>query len=164
MFGPPGTEGQLVVDFSSTPVGGAWTPANVGAVWIEWVDPSDPKDFKKERFVRTLEKWAETRLESLETWSARACTTIVTPDVVSTATLADHKTPHHSTWDTKDINGQVVPDGQYKVYIEVTEFEEQGPVASFEFTKGPTPQMPPSQDGANYTGLKISYTPGKSTN
>ena len=162
MFGPPGTKGELVVAFSTFVIGGGWQPANVGAVWIEWVDPAAPADITKERFVRTVEKWSNWRTESLETWVNRRCEfpkSPDNPDAVSTATLPDHSTPHMATWDTRDVNGDVVPDGAYRLYIEVTEFEEQGPIASYEFIKGPMPFMQSEPDGENNTGLTLTYTP-----
>jgi hypothetical protein len=159
MFGAPGTAGSLTVTFSTVEVGGAWHPANVGAVWIEWIDPTDPTNFKKERFVRTVAKWAAERIESLETWTTRICANKEEMDAVSKATFPDHSQMHMGEWDTKDINGQVVPDGDYKLYVEVTEFEEQGPISSFKFTKGPTALMLPPQDGSNVKGLTLTYTP-----
>ena len=41
-------------------------------------------------------------------------------DAISRATLRRHE-KHMLTWDMKDLMGQVVPDGKYKVGIEVTE-------------------------------------------
>jgi len=160
MFGPPGTEGIVMVTFSTQVIGQAWQPANVGAVWIEWIDPTDPTNFMKERFVRTLEKWADLRTDSLETWTTRTCANKTDPDVVTQATRVDHNQPHMGRWDTKDVNGQVVPDGDYKLYIEVTEYEEQGPLSSYKFTKGPTAQMLTLPDGPTNKGLILTYTPG----
>lgn len=166
MFGAPGTAGTLSVKFMSQDIGGnAWAPANIGAVWIEWVDPSDPTNFMKNRFVRAIEEWAGLREDSLETFVTRRCSQTdlnKDPDAIVAATLTDHHSQHMATWNGKDVNGQTVPDGEYKLYIEVTEFEEQGPISFFPFTKGPETKTWNPEDGEVNKGLVYTWMPGNS--
>jgi hypothetical protein len=162
-FGPPGTAGTLTVTFTTQVIGQLWQPANVGAVWIERVDPAAPDDFTKDRFVRAIEIWAGLRLPSLETYETRTCSNFepaFDPDAIVTPTLADHTKMHTSMWDGKDINGQVVPDGTYKVFVEVTEFEEQGPITFATFQKGPTPATITVPDGQATKNLVLNWAPG----
>ncbi len=147
-----GTPGTLTVDFTTTPIGERWGPANVGAVWIE--DASGV-------YVETLERWAALRAGSLYRWKAHACTSAWPEmDAMTGATLATHGTPHHDVWNGKDFKGTLAPDGTYELFIEVTETElNYGPLAMYEFHKGPKPEMLAPPDKPPHAGLKISYMP-----
>jgi MYXO-CTERM domain-containing protein len=150
--GSPGTQGTLTVDFSTQPLGQHWGPANVGAVWIE--DAAGA-------YIKTIERWAAIRARSLYHWSDHACISKwPEPDAVSSATMPNTQKPHHSTWSGKDLNGKVVPDGKYTLFIEVTETETNyGPMVTYEFEKGTMAQMLEPPDKPPHTGLKISYAP-----
>jgi flagellar hook assembly protein FlgD len=74
---------------------------------------------------------------------------------MTSATLPNHKT-HSVTWRLKDSNGNVVPDGNYKLVIELTEFSGTGKSQEYDFTKGPGPTMVMPPDTQYYTGVQIS--------
>lgn len=150
----PGTKGTLTVSFSTVRLGGKYAPFNCGAVWIE-----DALGF----YVRTLELWAGERQGSVVAWSQSVCKTdpkITAPDVITSATL-DKPGAHISKWDTEDFRGNVVADGVYTLWMQVTENEifPEGPFMAIEFTKGPAPAtvMPKAERGFN--DITLAYTP-----
>ena len=69
---------------------------------------------------------------------------------------------HDATWDCRDVNGNIVPDGQYKLSAEFTEdnsslfFNPQPKLLSIEFAKGAQPLtlMPPDQ--ASFTNMLLA--------
>lgn len=147
-----GTPGTLTVDFMTQIIGERWKPANVGAVWIE--DAAGA-------YIKTIELWAGLRIGSLYRWHEHACTAAWPEvDVVTAATRPNHDQPHHSVWKGKDLNGKLVPDGIYQLFIEVTETElNYGPLVMYQFEKGRNAQMLEPPDKPAHKGLKISYAP-----
>ncbi len=127
---------------------GQFAPRNVGAIWIENSSGG---------FVKTLAIWARQRLNHLNKFNAEAGANNV--DAVTSATLPDHVT-HMVTWNLKDLNGSVVPDGDYKVVVECT--DRNSPAGAFDtisFTKGPTRPMPQTiavPDATYFTGMSIT--------
>jgi hypothetical protein len=77
-------------------------------------------------------------------------------DAVSAATLRMH-VAHESTWDLHDVAGQLVPDGDYKVVIEISD----GSAKSIEvpFTKGPAAQQMKPADAVPCTGVSVDFQP-----
>lgn len=164
--GKPGTQGVLSVSFETQTLGTAphWGPSNMGAVWIE--DASGT-------YIKTIERWvSQLRERSLYHWQTHACTNAwPEPDAVSQASLAE-PAKHHSTWDSKDLHGKVVPDGMYYLLIEVTETETAyGPLVAYAFEKGAQPIADRSLSGSEIQvrprampfisplEVVISYTP-----
>jgi hypothetical protein len=158
----PSTPGTLTLQFMSVGNAGEYAPRNCGAVWIET---------SSGQFVKTLERWAGIRAGHLTAWTAASGgwgggfffatggNTADQMDAISAATLRPHQM-HSPTWNMKDTMGVVVPDGTYRVMIEVTESERKASaVASIEFEKGPTPvSLSPSDEGP-FQDLTLSYTP-----
>jgi flagellar hook assembly protein FlgD len=66
-----------------------------------------------------------------------------------------HKT-HSVTWSLKDSMGKEVPDGAYKLVIELTEASSTGKSQEIDFMKaaGAPPVMP--ADTQYYTGMKLT--------
>jgi hypothetical protein len=94
------------------------------------------------------------------------CTGQMVPDQVDVktqATIFEDNAMHMVTWSCHDIDGKVVPDGKYKLYIEEMEniYPDfpAGPLAMVEFEKGAAAStlMPPDQ--APFKGLKIVIEP-----
>jgi hypothetical protein len=151
--------GTLTVDFKTVSQGGLYSPANVGAVWIET---------SSGMFVKTLEKWGSIRAGNLTRWTQASGgwgsifgggNTADKMDAISKATLRGYGA-HHEMWSMKDAMGKVVPDGKYNLVIEACEDEFQpGASATVEFIKGPEPQNVMAPDKAPYTGLTLSYQP-----
>ncbi len=158
IVGMPGVEGTLEIKFLTTLLRGQYGPANCGAVWVE-------DSFMNH--VRTLEVWAEARRQSVVQWSLRGCDMEPLPEAISRATLTNHE-QHTSKWDMKDWRGAVVPDGEYTIWIQVTENEiaPEGPIMRIPFLKNSTPRvneeyMPPSDDPVEgIVDVFLTYTPG----
>ena len=106
--------------------------------------------------MQAIEVWARTRARYLSKWLA-ADPSGNRVDAISSATLSSHKT-HTSTWNLTDVNGNKVPDGDYTVYIEVTDQETKpGAWTSITFTKGPDPQTVTPPDEQYYKGVMLVY-------
>jgi hypothetical protein len=156
IVGAPGTPGTLTVTFTTTVTKGMYSPQNCGAVWVE-----DSLTF----YVRTLELWTAERHASIVQWDTRVCKkdpTVTAPDVITSATLRQHKS-HTSKWDLKDFRGNVVPDGQYTLWLQVAENEifPEGPFLEIPFTKGTTPQTftLPNDKLEGFKDITITYQP-----
>lgn len=156
IIGPPGTKGTMTVTFTTVTTNGLYAPRNCGAVWIEKAAPLL-------EYVRTLEIWAAERQMSIVQWNSRAChsdPTLLKPDVTTSATLPEPKT-HTVTWNLEDFRGNVVPDGDYVLWMQVAENEifPEGPFLNLPFTKDATPftMTLPSADG--FRDISITYTP-----
>ena len=147
--GTPGTPGKLQIDFTSATYLGRYEPENCGALWIEDMAGN---------YIATPAIWARIRTRPLYFYQAVRCQADK-PDVVTSATLDRHQA-HSVTWDGKDLQGIVVPDGMYVLNIEVTEDEaDVGRRSKYMFMKGASPEtlMPPDTECVR--GLKLVYTP-----
>lgn len=146
-----GTPGTLTVEFRTATYHGHYEPTNCGAVWIEDVSG---------QYIATPAIWAGIRMRNLFIWDARRCHQDV-PDVITSATLDDHNTPHTATWDGRDLDGKVVPDGTYVLNVEVTEDEfNYGRRVEVQFDKGTEPVTLEPEDTESVKDLKLSYAPG----
>jgi hypothetical protein len=142
---------SLSVSVTTTAPGGKYRPRNVGAIWI--ADSSG-------RFVKSLDVWGNRRLSHVTAWTAatRAAGAAGNKvDAVSSATLTAHRA-HNVNWNCQDYRGQVVPDGTYRVYFEVTDRSSSGPNHFETFTKGP---MAATVQGSatNFNGIALTFKP-----
>jgi hypothetical protein len=129
--GVAATTGKLTVRYKTRSLDGRYAPKNCTATWIETAD---------ERYVATIEVTAALRRPGLVYWQDHACPEKTGPDVVTSATLTDHEKEHVATWNGLDLDGKPVLDGDYVLYVEVTESDkEPGELTSFPFTRGPLP-------------------------
>ncbi|HEX7479488.1 MAG TPA: DUF2271 domain-containing protein [Polyangiales bacterium] len=136
---------SMTFDVLTHPVGGQYAPRNVGAIWIET---------SSGQFVKTLEAWAFIRAFYLTKFNAETAGNKV--DAVTSATLNSHTT-HHATWNLKDANGNVAPDGAYKIIVEVTDGDMTGQNTSVPFmlAAGAAPVMAP--DTQFFTGMQLAF-------
>ena len=130
-------------------------------VWV--TDSSDG-------FIRTLQKqgpkFSSGRWdEHFRTWNnARDDDTTV--DGYSGATAksysSSYKNPIDLEWDCLDKSGRLVPDGDYKFWVQyVEEDDRQGPLTTLSWTKGPesaTKTYPDHSDGGTLHHSKLSVT------
>jgi hypothetical protein len=136
-----------IVEFkvrTSSP-GGNYSPKNIGAIWIE--DASG-------NFIKTIKLWANKRKQYLYTWNTASGGNVI--DAMTGATASSHTT-HEVNWNLKDVNGNNVADGNYKLKIEMTDEHSQGPLASFDFPVGDPPSaiMPP--DESYFHDIELSW-------
>lgn len=145
--GQPTGMPKLTVDFTTVTFKGQYAPKNVGAVWI-----TNEQDV----FVKTLERWAVKRSKYLVKWKATSGANVV--DAVTGATRSQHG-PHSLSWDGTDVNGNLVPDGTYRVYIEFTEKNGAGPWTAIDVVKGTSPADITPANLAAFTAQHVTYTP-----
>jgi hypothetical protein len=128
---PPPTSGTLTLDYKTVSLMGRYRPRNCTAVWIETTAG---------QYVATIEILAALRKPGLVYWQDHACTEKPGPDVVTKATLPDHEKPHQAIWNGLDFEEKPVPDGPYKLFIEVTETDKDpGEFGMFDFMKSAEP-------------------------
>jgi hypothetical protein len=163
------TPGQTTIDVATQTDNGRYAPANSGAIWIETSPagqdplPAAEREGSVEsgEFVRSLQFWAAERRTTLVTYNASLCDQ-ETVDVVASATLEDHSTPHSLVWDGTDYAGRPVPDGEYVLWLEITE-NEFFPVSVQQrviFTKGPAPDLQVRENLKGFASINLAYTPG----
>jgi hypothetical protein len=146
-----GSTCSLSVSVTTTAPGGKYQPRNVGAIWI-----ADDAGV----FIKSLDVWGNRRLSHVTAWTAATKAAGVPGnkvDAVSSATLTAHRA-HNVSWNCEDYNGQVVPDGTYRVYFEVTDSNNSGPNHFETFTKGPTPATAQA-NATNFNGIVLTFTP-----
>jgi len=123
------TQGELTVSTSTSSAGGNYSPRNIVAIWIE--DDAG-------NFVKTLLAYANNRKTHLNTWqatTAAAGTEYNTVDAITGATKSSHAT-RTCVWNGEDYNASLMPDGEYKLWMELTDKNNTGNFSSFQFTKG----------------------------
>jgi len=99
-----------------------YAPRNVGAIWISSLDG--------DRFVRTVAAWGPMYFDHALMWIDHSEGSLV--DAVTLPTRSSHARPVEATWDCRDHEQQLVAAGGYRVNIEFTEAEVQGPALTRE--------------------------------
>ena len=152
------TDGAVTFTVTTANYTANYSPNNVAVVWV--VDSSN-------RFVKTLCRHARTRINYLLQWNAsRGSYTNV--DGVTSATLTSQPQTHAVTWNCRDTNNAVAPDGAYYFRVEYTSANGQGPYMpnGCGFVKGPTafstnyPNL--TSSGGQFTGMSLTFTPATS--
>jgi hypothetical protein len=138
---------RLTVAFTTASFQGEYAPRNIGAVWV-----TDAQDV----FVKTLHVWAGKRIKYLTKWNGASGGNMV--DAITSATWKQHGA-HALVWDMTSAGGEVIPDGAYRVYIELTEQNGAGKWTSIDVVKGQAPSalMPPDQP--TFVEQSIVYSP-----
>ena len=153
--GAVSTDGAATFRVSTRSYGGNYNPNHVLAIWVTDAQTN---------FVKTLKRQAATRVQYLYQWRAVSRSNVV--DAVTGATLGSHQT-HTLTWNCRDTNNVVVPDGTYRFFVEYTEDNAQGPwtatnVVSFYKGAAGVTSYPAAQ--TYFTNLMILYAPAPATN
>jgi hypothetical protein len=146
------TEGVLTVTATTSSAGGNYSPRNVVAVWIE---------DEQGNFVKTLMAYAANRKTHLNTWEASttaAGSAFNVVDAITGATRNSHDT-RMSTWNGTDVNGNIVPDGVYKVRMELTDKNSTGNFSTFQFTKDTIPLNLTPQNVPSFSNISIAWEP-----
>lgn len=144
------TSGQLTVSVSTSQAGGGYAPKNIVAIWVE-----DGQG----NFVKTLLAYANSRKTHLNTWQAStsdAGTEYNTTDAITGATKNSHAT-RECTWDATDYNGNAVTDGEYYVWMELTDKNGTGNYSSFAFIKGHGDQVLNPGNVASFNDISIIW-------
>lgn len=146
------TQGTLSVSAATSNAGGNYNPKNIVAIWIEDANGN---------FIKTLLVYAQTQKTHLNNW--QASTTAVgsennSVDAITGATKTSHAT-RTCTWNGKNYSGVVVPDGTYKVRMELTDKNATGNYSTFTFTKGTTAQTLNPANAPSFSSISIVWTP-----
>jgi len=143
------TAGTLTVNVTTKQGNmGGYSPDNIMAIWI--VDSNGT-------FVKTLLAQANTRKADLFKWKSATSTNNVV-DAITGATQSSYGA-RTCTWNATNVSKTVVADGNYTVWIEVTDDAVQGPTTSYTFTKGPTAVNLTPTALTNFTGMSINWVP-----
>lgn len=146
------TEGTLTVTATTSTAGGNYSPKNIVAIWIE--------DGQGD-FVKTLLAYAQTRKTHLNTWEASttaAGSAFNVVDAITGATKSSHGT-RTCTWNAKDVNQNIVNDGTFTVWMELTDKNGTGNFSSFEFVKGTEPVSLTPSNVPSFAGISIVWEP-----
>lgn len=150
------TPGELTVSVSTSETGGNYAPRNIIAIWIA----DDAGNFQK-----TLLAYAQTRKTHLNTWQAatsNAGTEFNVIDAITGATRTSHNT-RECTWDGTDFNGQELPDGDYFVWMELTDKNGTGNFSSFPFTKSEELYFSMPSNVPSFSSISITWNPSDPT-
>jgi len=132
------TAGTLTFTANTSAPSGTWGNKHVLAVWLE--NTANPSVF-----IKTKAKYGSED-DHLTSWIAKSKSNLV--DAVTGATLGSYN-PVTITWNGTNVSGTVVPDGNYKIWIEMgwgSNKTDAHAVTSFAFNKGP------AKDSQTYTG------------
>lgn len=146
------TAGTLTVTATTSNAGGNYAPRNIVAIWIET---------EQGNFVKTLLAYAANRKTHLNTWEASttaAGSAFNVVDAITGATRNSHDT-RTCTWDGTDVNGNVVPDGNYKVRMELTDKNATGNFSSFTFVKDTLVQNLAPLNVPSFSSISIVWDP-----
>lgn len=146
------TQGTLTVRATTSNAGGEYAPSNIVAVWV--VNSNG-------QFVKTLLRYANTRIQYLTNWNASTSTRNVV-DAITGSTQNSHGI-RTSTWNGRNVSGAVVADGVYTVKMELTDKNSTGNVGTFTFTKGPATQTLTPANVPSFSSISISWVPSTPT-
>ncbi|MEO8704138.1 MAG: DUF2271 domain-containing protein, partial [Kofleriaceae bacterium] len=147
---------DVTITATTTPNGGQYAPRNIVATWIE--DSTGA-------FVKTIDRWAQTRKGSLVAWNQKAGAGDA--DAVSGATRQNHTAPLTINWDLRDKAGNLVPDGTYTVRMELADSNAntagQNHQGTFTFVKAAAPQSQAALANGGFTNVSIEFQPVSNT-
>jgi hypothetical protein len=139
----------LDVQFDTTENGGQYAPKNIVAVWVTDASGS---------FEKTIGRWAGTRRSHLVSWVAASGQDA---DAVSGATRPNHSQRLSVHWDFKDRGGQLVPDGDYTIHMELADRNASTPSqnheGSFTVHKNGTASSQSTANGG-FENVSIDYS------
>jgi hypothetical protein len=153
------TNGILKVSVATKATGLAgknYAPRNCMAIWIE--DQSG-------KFVKTLLINAQKRRADLNHWKTstnEAGSTFNATDAVSGATNTGHDT-RTCSWDGRDFNGNLLPNGTYKILMELTDIDGTGNCCAYAFNKGKRKVIKSFPDRPSFAAVNLEWTPASNT-
>lgn len=146
------TSGELAIKVTTSTAGGKYSPRNIVAIWVEDVNGN---------FVKTLLAYANKRKTHLNNWEAStnaASSAFNTVDAITGATQSNHAT-RSCSWNGKNHNGELMPDGTYKLRVELTDKNSTGNYSAFSFTKGVSIEELKPADVPSFSNIQIKWTP-----
>jgi len=163
-FVPAGARGQTagtarmevtINDYVGTSGTAHWTVA-----WVTTESGAFIKSLRKQGPSFTSSDWAN----HCGVWNtARAGSTAL--DGYTSATAPNYtgtNSPVIQDWNCRDASNNLMPDGNYKFWVQYAENSGQGPVTTsgLLWTKGPAGSTNTyANQGANFTNMKVTWTP-----
>lgn len=146
------TDGNLTFSVKTVSNGATYSPKNVLAIWIKDASGS---------FVISRKVMANQRKQHLVKWMASSGNNSV--DAITGSTLSNHTT-HTVSWDCRDLQGNLVVDGDYQVWVEYTSRNsasggQPGPSYSYTFTKGTEIVNPVIPNETYFINISLLYEP-----
>jgi hypothetical protein len=149
------TSGILKVTVTTKATGLAgrnYAPRNSMAIWIE--DQSGI-------FIKTLLVNAQQRRMQLRRWETATNTAgykYNAVDAVTGATNITHGT-RTCSWNGTDLNGKVLPDGNYNIMMELTDIDGAGNIYAVPFNKNSKNVSFTPPDNSSFYAIKIEWEP-----
>ncbi len=146
------TYGHLTVSTTTSETGGNYAPRNIVAIWVE----NENGDF-----IKTLMAYAQNRITHLNTWQARTAAAGVEydrTDAITGATRTSHGT-RECLWNGLDYNQNLMADGTYYVWMELTDKNGTGNYSSFAFTKGIDQELQNPSNVPSFSDITILWEP-----
>lgn len=141
--------GTLTFTVTTSNAGGPYQPKHIMAIWIETSNGT---------FVKTRLKRAQMYAMYLTYWKASSNNNVV--DATTGATMTNHSSPNSPytvTWDGKDVNGNLVADGNYRLCIELSDKNATGNYSTFAFVKGPSNQNQNPANVASFSNMTLNW-------
>lgn len=143
----PKVGGTLTVSTLTSSAGGNYAPRNVMAIWIETNTGT---------YVKTLLAYCYARSTYLSNWRAKSSYNIV--DAVTSATQSNHAT-RTCSWNGTNTARAAMPDGVYRVCMELTDRNGTGNLSTFTFTKGASPVTLTPANQPSFSNILIKWQP-----
>jgi len=141
------TEGIFTFNVTTASTG-AFSPKHIMAIWIEKSDGT---------FIKTrLKRSGNSYIQYLNVWLNKSGGNAT--DAITSATLNFHQ-QETITWDGKDLSGILLPDGDYKVWVQMAWANSNGPTFNATFTKGPNVFNSNPTSTTNYLNISLSWQP-----
>lgn len=146
------TDGSLSFSVLTATNNATYSPRNVLAIWV--------KD-SQGNFVISRKVMAGVRKQHLVKWVNSSNNNSV--NAITGATLQNHQ-QHTIIWDCRDALGNLVPDGQYEIWVEFTERNSAGggavgPSTKIAFNKGTDVVSLVIPDEPNFKNMVLDYSP-----
>lgn len=142
------TDGQVAFQVTTITDGGTYSPRNVFAIWVTDAQTN---------FVKTLLCRANSQKRWLIQWNQNSGGDVT--DGITGATRTSHGATN-VIWNCRNSSGALVPDGQYRILVEFTERNGQGPyTTAVSFVKGSAPVSLSPANLPRFTGMSLTYTP-----
>lgn len=140
------TDKNLELVFTTSSMGGEYSPNHVLAVWVETASGD---------FVRSLKVRAQQRKTYLYTWKSASGSDLT--DAITGATISKHTT-HTINWNLQSNQQVDVANGDYQIKLEMTDKNKQGAVASLPFSIQDSIKSQSFEDATYFKNVSIVYT------
>lgn len=151
------TPGTLNFSVTTVTHNGQYRPKNILAIWIE-KDNGTSGSFVKTRLFRAGNVY-RTYLTKFKAATNNSYNSV---DATTGATYSSHSTRTIS-WDGKDVDGNLVEDGNYRVCVEFTESNASGPYTTYSFVKGPSQFNLTPANVSNFNNVSLTWNPSNAS-